>query len=114
MSSLVTLDWADTPGAVGYRVQVGTSCGGGSEITVNSSQYPLSDLSEGTTYYWRVKAKNNCGTWGTYSDSYSFATSPNRPPRSPHRRSRRRDDTQNPIPPTLSMLRHAEFFSHPS
>ena len=71
-----TLDWSDVSGASGYRVQIGTSCGSGSEYDVTSSQYPYSGLQGGTTYYWRVRTKNACANYGSYSGCYSFATDP--------------------------------------
>jgi len=70
------LDWSDVSGAAGYKVQIGTSCGAGSEHEVTSSYYDYSGLNPGTTYYWRVKTKNSCGEWGSYCSCWSFTTSP--------------------------------------
>lgn len=71
-----TLDWSDVGGAAGYMVQVGTSCGSGSEYEVASSHYSYSGLSSGETYWWRVRTKNSCSQYGSYSDCWSFAVSP--------------------------------------
>ncbi len=69
-----TLDWADVTDASAYRVQIGTVPSAGTEYDVISSTYAYSGLDAGTTYYWRVKTKNACGAYGTYSNSFSFTT----------------------------------------
>ncbi len=71
-----TLDWSDVASAAGYRVQIGASCGYGTEYDVTASQYSYAGLSAGATYYWRVKTKNTCGTYGSYSSCFSFTTDP--------------------------------------
>jgi len=71
-----TLNWADVADAVGYTVQLGTSCGEGDEYVVTGSSHPYAGLLAGTTYYWRVKSRNTCGEYGDYSQCYSFATDP--------------------------------------
>ncbi|MBM3287900.1 MAG: hypothetical protein FJY88_11200, partial [Candidatus Eisenbacteria bacterium] len=71
-----TLDWTDVPAAVAYTVQLGTSCGSGAEVEVGSSQYAYSALTAGTTYHWRVKTKDACGQYGSYSSCFSFTTLP--------------------------------------
>jgi hypothetical protein len=70
----VILDWANVPGATGYMYQIGTSPNTGPEIEgLFSESLPL-DLDQGTTYHWRVKTKNLCGQWGSYSESFTFET----------------------------------------
>ncbi len=61
----LTLDWTDVNGAVCYDVQVSTNQSF-STITINvqdcqTSQYYINSgiLNANTTYYWRVRAKNN-------------------------------------------------------
>ncbi len=69
-----TLDWSDVSGATGYRVQLGTSCGVGDEDVVSTSQFAYDGLQPSETYYWRVAARNACGTYGNYSGCFSFST----------------------------------------
>ncbi|MGD8394418.1 MAG: DNRLRE domain-containing protein [Candidatus Eiseniibacteriota bacterium] len=71
-----TLDWEDVPGAVGYRVQLGTDCGAGPMAEVSASEFPYSGLLFDTTYFWRVEARNVCGEYGDPSDCFSFTTEP--------------------------------------
>ncbi|MBP6875250.1 MAG: C39 family peptidase [Candidatus Eisenbacteria bacterium] len=67
------LDWADVPGAAGYRVQMGSTCGGLSpSFDVASSSYHFTGLDAGRTYYWRVKTKDACGNYGDYSTCWRF------------------------------------------
>jgi serine protease len=72
----LSLIWSDVPGAPGYKVQIGTSCGTGAEHDVSSHQYSFTGLAAGTTYYWRVKTRDCYGGYGDYSDCFSFATRP--------------------------------------
>lgn len=69
-----TLNWSDVSGATGYRFQIGTTCGSGLEADVTASECSYSGLLPGTTYYWRVKTKDACGTPGDYSECFSFTT----------------------------------------
>ncbi|MEW6141525.1 MAG: fibronectin type III domain-containing protein, partial [Thermodesulfobacteriota bacterium] len=69
-----TLDWSDVSGATGYKVQIGTSCGSGTEYPVTSSHYGYS-LQPGTKYYWRVCTRNSCG-YGPWSGCFAFTTDP--------------------------------------
>ena len=71
-----TLDWSDVPGALGYRVQLGTACGTGSQSDVTASECPYSRLVPGATYYWRVKTKDLCDQYGDYSACFSFVVGP--------------------------------------
>lgn len=69
-----TLDWADVSGAGSYECQVDDNSGFSSPdgATVTSSQRAAS-LSYATTYYWRVRAINVCGSY-SWSSIYSFTT----------------------------------------
>ena len=43
---------------------------------MTSSSYDYSGLSAGTTYYWRVRTRNACNNWGSWSGCWSFTTDP--------------------------------------
>ncbi|MGB0879261.1 MAG: reprolysin-like metallopeptidase [Polaribacter sp.] len=71
-----TLMWNADSNATSYDVEVATNSTftniiASGNVTTNS--YALSGLSQVTTYYWRVRGKNFCGT-GNYSSAYSFTT----------------------------------------
>ncbi len=72
----LTLDWNNVTNAVGYQVQIGTACGSGSTYTTTSSQQAITGLASNTTYYWRVRARNSCNTYGIWSACRSFMTKP--------------------------------------
>jgi len=69
-----TLDWANVSDADGYQVQLSTACQTGTVYDTSGSAYSYSNLEPGTTYYWRVRARNICGTWGDFSGCRSFTT----------------------------------------
>jgi len=69
-----TLYWGAPSGAAGFRVQLGTTCGGGVEYDVDEPTFDYSGLAQGTTYYWRVSARNACDVWSSYSSCRSFGT----------------------------------------
>jgi len=75
------LSWRSSTGATSYQVQISTLSSfnstifnqsgiSGTSISVNTS------LSEGTIYYWRVKASNADGS-GNWSSKWSFTTTIN-------------------------------------
>jgi hypothetical protein len=73
-----SFDWSDVSGATSYRFQLSTSNSFNTTIVdslnVTQSQFSLPvSLSNSTTYYWRVAAKNTAGT-GVYSSIFSFST----------------------------------------
>ena len=76
-----TLNWGDVIGAVTYQIQVDAdSLFGGpvKDYELTESDYEVSGLNDGVTYYWRVRAYNQCG-WGgwsvtSYFTTFSFAT----------------------------------------
>lgn len=70
------LKWGLEANASSYDVQVATDSGftniiSSSNVLTNS--YSLTGLSINTTYYWRVKPKNNCSE-GSYSSAFTFTT----------------------------------------
>lgn len=76
VSKNVTLEWQADPTYTDYDVQVATDAAFSSIIqteNVVSNTYLPSNLANETTYYWRVKPKNDCGE-GTYSSAFSFTT----------------------------------------
>nr|WP_225444633.1 S8 family serine peptidase [Pseudomarimonas arenosa] len=72
-----TLSWTASSGASTYTVEVSTSSDFSSILataTVNGTSYTLpSELNPSTTYYWRVRAANICGS-GANSQVRSFTT----------------------------------------
>ncbi|MDQ3003421.1 MAG: ice-binding family protein [Fibrobacterota bacterium] len=83
-SSSPTLIWNSVPGAATYRLQVslspafvGTSY---DDSTLTGVSKPMSGLSAGTAYFWRVRSKIS-GESGAWSDVWKFTTLA--PPSSP-------------------------------
>jgi len=75
-STSPTLSWNASAGAATYRLQVSTSAVFASTVfndsTITGTSQPITGLALGTTYYWRVNAKNVAGT-SVYS-ARSFTT----------------------------------------
>ncbi|MBC8424595.1 trypsin-like serine protease [bacterium] len=70
-----TIDWTDLPDIDTYQLRVGTWCGGGALYTIETgSQYTVTGLANGLTYYAQVRAKRYCGAWGGWSSCRSFTT----------------------------------------
>ncbi len=72
----VNLDWNSVTGADQYRVQVDDNPDFNSperDQQTTASNYSVSGLADGTTYYWKVCAHNACG-WGNWSTTSSFTT----------------------------------------
>ncbi len=71
------LTWGAVATAGSYEVQVATDPGFttivDSATVVSTTYVVVTELNPQTTYYWRVRAINACGT-GTYSSSYKFET----------------------------------------
>jgi hypothetical protein len=74
MPTTLTLDWSDAGVGADYQVQVGSYCNVGTTYTSSTSQYTVSGLEGGKVYYWRVRAKTACGSWGNWSPCQSFVT----------------------------------------
>jgi hypothetical protein len=70
----ITLAWTASSGAASYNVYRGTSAGGESSTPiatgVTTVNYTNTGLTNGTTYYYKVKAVNSAGTSG-YSNEAS-------------------------------------------
>ena len=70
------LKWVFADNASSYDVQVATDSGFAnifSSGNVLTNTYTLTGMSINTTYYWRVKPKNNCSE-GNYSNTFTFKT----------------------------------------
>jgi hypothetical protein len=79
VASGTALDWADVPSAATYEVQVATDAGFTNIVrsanTLTTSNWTVSpNLSSATTYYWRARAADVCGT-SAFSAVRSFTTS---------------------------------------
>jgi hypothetical protein len=74
----LTLAWTQVSTAVSYHVQVATDIGFTSIVmqdsTVSDTQRVVSGLLNGTTYYWRVRAKNSGGAVSPWASYRSFTT----------------------------------------
>jgi len=69
-----TLQWTLSDGAAQYQIEMDSNPDFSSveyrEATTKTSIRTKS-LSKGTTYYWRVRAKDRAGNWSDWSTSYS-------------------------------------------
>jgi len=68
-----TLSWQSLSSATSYRVQVDDQA----DLASPSKDYNTTNTSysptlENNTWYWRVKAKDDTGTWGDWSDIWYF------------------------------------------
>lgn len=71
-----TLTWQKTANAASYEIQLSTDASFATDtrtITATANEYILYDMAANTTYYWRIRAKNKCGS-GTFSNVFSFTT----------------------------------------
>ena len=72
----LTLSWPANGAAASYDIQVATDVAFTSIIysgNIVGTSYALNGLADATTYYWRVKPKND-GCEGVYSATYNFKT----------------------------------------
>ncbi|MFN5417126.1 MAG: M43 family zinc metalloprotease, partial [Flavobacteriia bacterium] len=78
ISSSPSFSWSAIAGASSYDIQIATDAGFTSIISttnVATNAFTVgSALNISTTYYWRVRAINSCGT-GSYTTPFSFTTS---------------------------------------
>jgi fibronectin type 3 domain-containing protein len=68
----VSLRWGASAGATSYSIYRGTTAGGESATAVGTSaaaNFTDTGLTNGTTYYYRVKATNTAGTSGNSNES---------------------------------------------
>ncbi len=78
------LDWENISSALGYHIQVSEVIDFSSAIienddTLTPSEYQIvTPVTNNTTYYWRVRIKNDDGVWGDWSSVFNFTidTSP--------------------------------------
>ena len=70
------LEWPVDPEAEGYRVQLGTEYGTGTEHDVDDAHFDYYGLDTDMTYWWRVRPEYGFGIYGPYSRCYSFITAP--------------------------------------
>ncbi len=71
-----TLSWTPQSNAKTYDVQVSTDTSFNTliaSVNTTSTSYALANLTEATTYYWRVRPVNPCTT-GSFSATNAFAT----------------------------------------
>ena len=81
-----TFEWEEISDADLYELSIEdsshTEIYNNNSIITTSFTLPEGILSDGSVYYWRVKAHNSDG-WGDYSDQWSFTVSLPTPPSSP-------------------------------
>jgi hypothetical protein len=71
-----TLSWATTSNARDYTIEIATDAAFTSIVqtaTVAGTSYTATSLNPTTTYHWRVRANNPCGS-GANSPSFNFVT----------------------------------------
>ncbi|MBK8563426.1 MAG: proprotein convertase P-domain-containing protein [Saprospiraceae bacterium] len=76
--TLPTFGWTDHPNADSYEIQIATDPGFTQIIDqasgLTGNQYvPTVTLEDGKTYYWRIRATNQCGA-ANYADPFAFQT----------------------------------------
>ena len=75
-STIVPLQWEDSPSHTSFEVQIATDAVFANIVqvaTVNTNSYAPTELQSQTTYFWRVKPQNVCGE-GTFNTPFSFTT----------------------------------------
>ncbi len=105
----ITLSWncSDPDGdAVTYDVYFGIDASSMTKVSINQSGSTLNigdlrTLSYGTTYYWKVVAKDNKGAT-TEGPEWKFTTQSNRAPNTPSNPSPSNNVTNQPLTMTLS------------
>lgn len=78
----ILFSWSSVSGAISYRIQVSANSQFSSllinTVISRTSYQPSRSFSSGT-YYWRVRALNDCGE-GKWSSTWSFTIECNKPP----------------------------------
>lgn len=78
VSQPIPFNWENVSTATKYQLQVDNASNFGSpevNLQTTPSQYNVSGLLGGSTYYWRVRAYNDCGGWGAWSTTRYLTTS---------------------------------------
>jgi hypothetical protein len=104
----LTLSWNSSSGATSYDYCYDTSndnsCAGSWVANGTSTNVVISSLSQGTTYYWQVRANNTSGT--TYANGSSatwwWFTTTGSPPGAFNKISPTNRATKQPLNPTLT------------
>ncbi len=73
VATSTTLSWSAASGATSYDVYFGTSASPALYQNTTATSLAVSALSNATTYYWRIVAKNACGSAAS-SGTNSFTT----------------------------------------
>lgn len=72
----VTVSWSTVSGATNYHLRVDDAANFSSPLTnqtMSGTTYVVTGLDDGVTYYWQVRAGNDCG-WSAFSTARSFTT----------------------------------------
>ena len=75
-STDILLEWGTSIGNTQYELEIASDSAFTSiveSVSVSGSSYTPTLLDNNSTYYWRVKPKNNCGE-GDFSEAFSFST----------------------------------------
>lgn len=77
VSKNLNLSWNSSPNAASYNLQISTNQNFTSLVVdqsaITTTWFPVSNLANNTTYYWKVNCKNAGGT-SNYSSTWSFTT----------------------------------------
>lgn len=71
-----TLSWQPTSNTIDYLLEISTNTSFSPTVVsqvLTTTSYNYSNFNNATTYYWRVRARNNDG-YGPVSDTWSFTT----------------------------------------
>lgn len=69
------MEWKAAVGAMQYQIELDNNTDFSSpEFRESTSKTSLrtKTLTKGTTYYWRVRAKDKIGNWSNWSVNYQF------------------------------------------
>ncbi len=69
------LGWKAIDGALQYQIELDNNADFSSpemRDTTSKTSLRTKTLAKGTTYFWRVRAKDKAGNWGSWSASYQF------------------------------------------
>ncbi|ADV49200.1 Proprotein convertase P [Cellulophaga algicola DSM 14237] len=69
-------EWLEEPSSSSYAIEIATDNAFASVVesaSVLTTTYTSLGLAPNTTYYWRIKPKNNCGE-GVFGSAFSFTT----------------------------------------